>query len=199
MRSEKRVIYLATQNPKKIIELQAVLGSMWDVRSLASLDQEISWQETGTTFETNAQIKAEAVKPYTDACILADDSGLEVDALDGAPGVYSSRYSGLEGNDAANNTKLLTELQGIPEPQRSARFVCCLCFLDETRQVHFFRGTFEGRIGESPKGEFGFGYDPLFFPDNDARSLAEYSPEEKNKKSHRAQALHKFIEFIGDS
>ena len=121
----------------------------------------------------------------------ADDSGLEVDALDGAPGVYSSRYAGADGDDAANNAKLLAELAGVPDGERAARFACTLVFIDEDGTETVARGTVEGAIGHEPRGEEGFGYDPLFIPDafGGESALAEVSQEEKNAISHRGCAL----------
>ena len=194
--SEQRSIYLATKNRKKIKELQAMLPKHWLVKSFEDIDQSISWEETGTTFEENARIKVDAVSALVDGLVLGDDSGLEVDALEGAPGVYSSRYCGEEGNDSGNNKKLLTEIADIPQDKRQARFVCCLCFLDRNKTVHYFKGYCEGAIGDTGKGTNGFGYDPIFYPDGGERSLAEYSSEEKNSMSHRAKALELFLEHI---
>jgi len=137
----RRTLYLATQNEHKVEEFQAMLGSGWDVKSAAQLaletGQKISWDETGNSFVANSRIKALALRQITPSAVLADDSGLVVDALNGAPGIYSSRYAGSpEGPpraaaDAANTTKLLADLREVPEGKRTARFVCCLVFIDE--------------------------------------------------------------------
>ena len=172
---KQKSIYLATKNVKKISELQSMLPSDWQVKSFGDLNQSLSWEESGTTFEENAKIKVDAVSALVDGLVLGDDSGLEVDALDGAPGVYSSRYCGEEGNDSGNNDKLLTEMAEVPQDRRQARFVCCLCFLDKNKEIKYFKGHCEGVIGFSGKGTNGFGYDPIFYPDGKERSLAEYS------------------------
>lgn len=182
-------IILASHNRSKIKELQDILGSRCQVHDLQ--DYNAQWEEIGTTFSENALIKAQAIAQLTDLPILADDSGIEVLALQGRPGVFSSRYAGDPGNDAANNQKLLKELEG--QDQREARFVCCLCYLDEERQAHFFEGTCSGHIGYELKGDQGFGYDPLFYPQGSTRSLGEFDAQEKNQISHRYQAMKKWM------
>ncbi len=189
-----KVIVLATHNSKKIKELQDIIAHDCQIKDLSSFPTQ--WEETGQTFAQNALIKAEAVAKMTDLPILADDSGLEVAALQGAPGVYSSRYAGEDGNDRANNHRLLDELRG--QQNRQARFVCCLCYLDETRQAHFFEGSCEGHIGHEAQGKLGFGYDPLFYPKGSNRSLGEYSAAEKNQMSHRHHAIKEWLAFIKD-
>ncbi len=190
--SSKRIVYLATQNQHKLEELAAMLGDSWSVRPAFELG-DISWDETGTTFEANAKIKALAVKEHTGACVLADDSGLEVEALDGKPGIYSSRFAGTESSDADNNTKLISDLKAIESLPSAARFVCCLYLIDEKGAESSFEGFCEGMIIENPRGEHGFGYDPHFMIPSLNKSLAELSADEKNEISHRRMAIRKFL------
>jgi XTP/dITP diphosphohydrolase len=147
--------------------------------------------ESAPDFAGNAALKARALRARAPAgwWLLADDSGLAVDALDGAPGVRSARFAGADGDSAANNRKLLADLAGLPPEQRGARFVCVLCLIDPAGSEHFFTGTCAGRILEAPQGTGGFGYDPLFQPDGDTRSFASMPPAEKNHQSHRARAV----------
>jgi len=186
-----RRLYVATNNAHKQQELKALLGEAFDVRLAKELKPGLDWDETGATFADNARIKARTVKEHApDACVLADDSGLEVDALGGAPGVHSARYAGEQGDDQANNAKLLRELGGVPAAKRKARFVCVLCFIDEKGQETLFRGTCEGAIVEEARGAKGFGYDPLFLVENSGgRTMAELGEAEKNKVSHRGHAV----------
>ena len=151
-------------------------------------------EETGTTFEENAVLKAKAVYEKMKMPVISDDSGLEVDYLNGAPGVYSHRYAGENATDADRCSKLLSELSGVEKEKRTARFVCVICFIDENGTETVIRGTCEGYIGTEPRGENGFGYDPVFMYGD--RSFAEISAEEKNSVSHRADALRKFSETI---
>jgi XTP/dITP diphosphohydrolase len=178
---------IASTNKKKIREIREILTqlgiellTMDDVPDLEEPD------ETGSTFAENARIKARAVSEVTGLPTVADDSGLEVDALGGRPGVYSRRYS-EDGTDASNNAKLLAELQGIS--RRSARFRCAIVWIDGEEE-QLFDGTCEGAILHAPRGENGFGYDPLFAPDGmGGRTMAELTPAEKNAISHRGRAL----------
>ena len=204
-----RTIVLATANPHKVAELRAIFASVVDVHILGLADlpggaaRFTEPAETGATFEANARIKALSYAEQTGHTCLADDSGLEIDALGGPPprpGVISSHYStdGRETNitraqrDAANNARVLSELEGVPPERRSARFVCQICLALDGRILHESRGTFEGRIGVPPavpRGDNGFGYDPLFFVGPDfVRTSAEIPSDEKNRLSHRARA-----------
>lgn len=194
-------ILLATTNPGKLREIQAVLQlpgvELVDLGSLPAIPEPV---EDGDTFEANAILKARYYAAASGRWCLADDSGLEVDALGGAPGVRSARYAGIQGPrhvvDPANNARLLERLQGVPADRRTARFVCAMALADPAGTVHaLVRGTFEGLIlpeGESPRGVHGFGYDPLFLPDKipgaPGRTSAELSPDEKNAISHRGDA-----------
>lgn len=189
-------VLVATSNPHKLQEIRAVLAPLRiHARSLADAgaDHLPEPAEDADTFEGNARIKARCYAAATGDPCLADDSGLEVDALAGAPGVHSARYAGAHADraqrDAANNEKLLRELEAVPDDQRSARFVCAMCLAaPDGRVLAEARGTFEGRIARAPRGANGFGYDPLLELE-DGRTSAQLTPEEKNTRSHRAQAL----------
>lgn len=194
-----KTVIIATNNAHKVEEIETALNfEGWEFKSLKEAGIESSPEETGTTFEENARIKARAAHELTGAAVLADDSGLVVDALNGAPGVYSSRYAGEDGNDGANNTKLLHELEGVPDEQRTARFMCVLVFIDEDGSETVAQGSVEGRIGYELKGDGGFGYDPLFRPEcfNFDCTLAEVTQENKNKVSHRGNALRELKKVL---
>ncbi len=190
----KRLI-IASNNAGKIREFKELLSPFgFEVISMrdAGFDEEIV--EDGETFEENAHIKARAVWEATKTPTIADDSGLEIDFLDGAPGVYSHRYAGENATDEDRNNKLLSELSGIPEEKRGAAFVCEICYIDEVGTEQYVRGECRGKIGYEPIGENGFGYDPLFMYGE--KSFAEISAEEKNKISHRADALRKLCSIL---
>ena len=189
----KRVI-IASNNAHKVDEIEHALDFPgWEFLTLRQAGIDSNPEEDGGTFEANARIKAQAARVAAGgACaVLADDSGLEVDALDGAPGVYSSRYAGTDGDDEANNAKLFRELADVPDEHRTARFVCTLVFIDEDGRETVARGTVEGHIGHELRGENGFGYDPLFLPDEfgGAMTFAEVPQAEKSAISHRGNAL----------
>jgi len=187
--SKHQKIVLASGNPGKIREIQAILA---DHPIVPQSDFSISdAEETGTTFVENAIIKARHAARHSGLPAIADDSGLVVDALDGAPGVYSARYAGLGSSDLDNLQKLLKELDGVPEAQRSARFICVLVFMlnaDDPTPV-IAEGIWEGRILTRPAGSNGFGYDPVFWVPTHHCASAELQPEVKNVLSHRGQAL----------
>ncbi len=189
-------IIIATKNDGKVREFRKLLQPLgYEPVSLKDegIDAEIN--EDGDTFEENAHIKAKEIYKLSGLPVIADDSGLEVEFLDGAPGIYSARYAGEGATDEERNQKLLDEMQGVDAPLRNARFVCALyCILDDKKE-YCVTGTLEGFIGEEPKGEHGFGYDPIFMIDEDT-SLAEVSEEEKNKISHRANAMKKLLEEL---
>lgn len=191
------IMYLASNNSHKADELRAMLKGRFDVRLAKELKPGINWEESGATFEANAQIKAETVRQYTQERVLADDSGLMVDALRGAPGVLSARFAGKDGDDQANNAKLLEEIELIPEKMLTARFVCVLHYIDEAGKGHSFRGECPGRIIKSPRGEHGFGYDPLFLVEGTELTMAELPAERKNEVSHRRRALDRWVGFLG--
>lgn len=187
-------IYLATGNPGKVADFRGIGLPVEMLPGFASLPP---IAETGETFEVNACLKAEHYSRFTDAMVLADDSGLEVDALQGAPGVYSARFAGMHGDDAANNRLLLQKLQHVPQPQRSARFVCVLALAQHGQTIATFRGAAEGRILDAPRGSGGFGYDPLFYSPAAGASFAELTPERKAQFSHRGAAARAMLEWIG--
>lgn len=187
-----KTVIIATNNAHKVSEIESALNfEGWEFKSLKEAGIDSHPDETGTTFEQNARIKAQAVHEISGMAVLADDSGLIVDALDGAPGVYSSRYCGVEGDDKANNAKLLRELAQVPDSDRTARFACTLVFIDDDGSETVAEGFVEGHIGHEERGNEGFGYDPLFFPEayHGEKTLAEVSQEEKNAISHRGAAL----------
>lgn len=189
-------LMFATSNQHKVEEVRAILGPLGIVvRSLAELESVPDEpEEDGATFEDNARLKARYYARALEMTCVADDSGLEVDALGGAPGVHSARYAGTSGSrderDAANNRKLLDALRHVPEAQRQARFVCVASVADASGKILAeARGTFEGRIADAPRGTNGFGYDPLLYLADRGCSSAELTPEEKNARSHRGQAF----------
>lgn len=195
-----RKIVIATNNAHKADEISHVLGM--DGLEFVTMRQagiESDPVEDADTFEGNARIKALAAhEAGGGVAVMADDSGLVVDALDGAPGVYSSRFAGEDGNDAANNALLLERLKGVPDDKRTARFVCTLVFVDEDGTEKVATGSVEGRIGHAERGSEGFGYDPLFYPDayEGRLTFAEVPQSEKNLISHRANALRAMKEML---
>ena len=193
-------LLIATTNRAKFAEIQSFLKDLpVTLRSLQSLGQWPPVIEDGATFEENALKKARTLARYSGCLTLADDSGLEVDALYGAPGIYSARYCGEEGNDDKNNEKLLKELQDVPEPQRTARFVCALalCAPDPPEGKEWLvRKSCEGRIALARNGENGFGYDPIFFFPPIGKTFGEIDRETKATVSHRGKALKKLAEAL---
>lgn len=187
----KRVI-IATNNAHKVTEIADVFSGLgWECESLKDAGLVSDPEETGTTLIENARIKARAAHELAGCAVLADDSGLLVDALDGAPGVYSSRYAGEDGNDQKNNELLLKNLKSVAAKDRTAHFSCVLVYIDEEGNETVAEGRVEGLIAFEPKGTEGFGYDPLFLPDDfgNERTFAELGLAEKQKVSHRARAL----------
>lgn len=196
-------IIVATRNPGKVGEFQAMLGRLgYDVESLLDYDTAPETEETGSTFEENAELKSKEAAAYFGHAVLSDDSGLEVDALDGAPGVYSARFAGEDKSDAANNALLLEKLADTPADQRTARFVCALSLAKPSGETLTVRGTMEGQIGFEQKGTNGFGYDPLFLIPALNQTAAELTKSEKAAISHRGQALKKLeaalTTFLGE-
>jgi XTP/dITP diphosphohydrolase len=193
-------VLVASNNRSKIPEIIENLSmDGWQFFPLHSLGIAEIPEETGKTYAENARIKARAARlPERPMAILADDSGLEVDALDGAPGIRSARYGGERTTDQRNIMKLLDELQDVSEDQRTARFVCHVAYLDEEGREITAEGVCEGRIALTPRGRGGFGYDPVFLPReiDDGRTMAELSPEEKNYLSHRGKALRALREKL---
>ena len=190
-------IIAATKNKGKIREIEAITKQFG--MEVVSRDEagvpDVEVEETGATFEENSMIKARAIMELSGKPTIADDSGLEVDCLGGAPGVLSARFAGVDGDDKANNEKLIQMISEYPEEERTARFVSVITMVFPEGDFIQVRGTVEGRITTEPKGDGGFGYDPLFMPDGQAkgkeRTFGEYAPEEKNKVSHRGNALVK--------
>ena len=185
-------VLLATNNAHKADEIRNALDMPgWEFVTLGEAGIASDPVEDADSFEGNARIKALAAAQASGMASLADDSGLVVDALDGAPGVYSSRYAGEDADDAANNEKLLRELADVADEERTARFVCTLVFVDEQGRETVAEGCVEGRIGHVERGSEGFGYDPLFFPDEfaGAMTFAEVPQSEKSAISHRGRAL----------
>lgn len=190
-------ILLATQNLGKVKELQELLqGEDIKVISLCDLENWEEVEETGATFAENAALKARVAAERTGLVTLADDSGLEVDALMGAPGVYSARYAGEPKDDERNNEKLLKELEGVPEEERAARFRCALVIVTPKGEEFLTEGAVEGRILRERRGKEGFGYDPLFYLPDFSRTMAELNVCQKNKLSHRAQAFQKALPIL---
>ena len=168
-----------------------ILGNSFKVSDLSMLPEAPEVEETGGTFLENATLKALAISGLAPGLVLADDSGLEVDVLDGRPGVFSARFAGPDATDAANNLKLIEELSGVPRDRRKARFRCVIVLARGGKALEQFEGTVEGHLLEAPRGESGFGYDPLFVPDGYEQSLAELGSVVKNALSHRARAMEK--------
>ena len=191
-------IIIATKNKGKAKEFKQFFAPHCiDAISLLEISEEIKdIDETGNTFAENAMIKAEEMRDLLQQPILADDSGLEIDALDGRPGIYSARYAGEEKNDQANIDKVLDDLRMVSFTKRTARFVCVLAVARPGHTTIYRTGTCEGFIALSQKGDNGFGYDPIFIPNGYTCTMAELSSEEKNKISHRSKALEKLEEWI---
>ena len=190
-------IILATQNQGKIKELQELLADETiDILSLQDIENWEDVEENGVTFADNAALKARAAVKKTGLIALADDSGLEVDALNNAPGVYSARFAGEPKDDERNNDKLLQELESIPDGSRTARFRCALVVVTPEGEEFLTEGSVEGQILRQRRGQKGFGYDPLFYVPEYARTMAELTLTEKNKLSHRAQAFRKVIPIL---
>jgi XTP/dITP diphosphohydrolase len=188
-------LVLATGNAGKLREMREILAP-WqvDVRSLAEFTASAA-DETGLTFVENALLKARFAARVAGLPAIADDSGLEVDALHGAPGIYSARYAGAAADDAANNARLLRELESVPDAGRGARYRCAMVYLrwPEDPAPVIAQAAWEGRIGRDLRGSGGFGYDPLFLVDDGARTAAELAPGDNNQRSHRGQALRGLV------
>jgi XTP/dITP diphosphohydrolase len=190
-------IVLASRNPKKATELRTLLEPMGvRVVPLDAIPGAPEVEETGATFEANARLKAEAARDAAGLPALADDSGLEVTALGGAPGVRSARFAGEEADDAANNAELLRRLADVAEADRGARFVSVLAFAAPGAETRLFRGETSGTILAAPRGAGGFGYDPLFLSDDLGITFGEAPPERKHAVSHRGRALEAFLAWF---
>ncbi len=188
----EKTIVIATGNVGKAKEFAALFGAAgYEIKTLKDFPDLPDVAETGTTFEANARLKAETISQLIQQPVLADDSGLCVDALSGMPGVYSARFAGEQKSDAANNAKLLHELYDVPDEKRGAHFHCTLVFAAPQKDSLVVSADWYGRIGRIPRGDYGFGYDPLFIPDGMEKTSAELLPAEKNHLSHRGQAMAK--------
>ena len=196
MENQLPVMGVASGNAHKLQEIGAMIGGYYRAVPMgeAGFSDEIA--ETGATFEENAALKAETVSRALGLPVLADDSGLMVDALSGAPGVYSARFAGEHGNDPKNNALLLEKLRGVPDEKRTARFVSVIALAVPGKKTLLFRGECEGVIGHVAKGHNGFGYDPLFLCGD--KTFAELTADEKNAISHRARALEKLKRYLDD-
>ena len=188
-------LYLATQNKHKIQEISALLKGRFSVQSIVDLGQVDDIPETGSTIAENSFQKADYIANKFGVTCLSDDSGLEVDALNGEPGVFSARFAGPQKNDQDNMALLLQKLRGFEN--KAARFVTVLTFHSEGK-FYQFEGEIKGTIIDQPRGKFGFGYDPIFVPNGYEKTFAEMSMEEKNAIAHRAMALEKFVKFIDE-
>lgn len=194
-----KTILIATKNVGKAREFEYLFKKYgYDIKTLLDFPEIEDVPETGLTFEENAHQKAEAISKELQTIVLADDSGLEVDALDGAPGIYSARFAGEHGNDEKNNLKLLEELKNVPTDERTANFHCSLVLVAPDKEPLAVEGKVKGYILEEPKGEHGFGYDPLFYVPELEKSMAELTSEEKNEISHRANAIKQLEEELTD-
>ncbi len=188
-------VILASNNKNKLREMAQILMPFgMEVISQRDAGADFEVEENGTTFRENAEIKAMAVYERLNMPVIADDSGLVVDALGGAPGVYSHRFAGENASDRDRSLKILSELENVPDDKRSARFICEICYIDESGEKHFFTGSCEGFIGIEERGENGFGYDPIFCYGD--KTLAEMTDDEKNKISHRGNALRLFSKYL---
>lgn len=191
-------IVVATNNKGKLAEIRRMLPQ-YNVLSQREVGADIDVEETGTTYEENAALKARGVRPYTDRLIIADDSGLEVDVLSGAPGLYSARYAGEGTTPDDGMKKLLKNLNGVQFEKRGAQFVCCMVLLDNSGEVHSFRGECRGYILNEKRGDKGFGFDPVFWVDEYDKTFAELDGDIKNKISHRHKALEKLACYLNEN
>lgn len=192
-----KTLLIGSRNRGKAAELSALLEELdWDVLTLNEFPEVPEPVEDGATFEENALKKARYFSERFGVCCVADDSGLVVDALGGAPGVFSARYSGLNATDVTNNEKLLAALKDVPEQGRTARFVCCAVLVCPGSEPHVEMGLAEGSIAGSPRGGRGFGYDPLFVPAGFDRTFGEMEISEKHSLSHRGKALRKLRAYL---
>ena len=192
----KNIIF-ATGNKDKMREIREIMADCGvQIQSMKEAGIQVDIVEDGKTFEENALIKARAIAAHTDAIVLADDSGLEIDYLNKEPGIYSARYMGEDTSYRIKNANLIERLNGVPDEKRTARFVCAVAAAFPDGSVKTVRGTMEGRIGYEEKGENGFGYDPIFYLPEYGCTSAELSMEEKNKISHRGKALRAIKEEL---
>jgi len=191
-------LLVATRNAHKTEEIQRILGPQFNVTDLAAHPEIPHIAESGTTFQENALLKAVAVSKRMPGFVIADDSGLEVEALGGAPGIHSARYAGMNATDQEKTDKLLEELTrvGATKNARRARFRCVLALACKGNVLGAFEGIIEGQIADRPHGSHGFGYDPIFMPEGFQQTFGELAPAEKNQLSHRARALERLRTFL---
>ena len=190
-------VIMATNNVDKLKEIRQILkGTDVEVVSLREAGIDVAIEETGTTFDENAVIKAEAIRDLTGEITLADDSGLSIDYLDGAPGVYSSRFMGEDTSYDIKNSAILEMLADVPDEKRGARFVCSMAIAYPDGETRLFRGVMEGRIAYEIAGDEGFGYDPIFFLPERGCTSAQLTPDQKNAISHRGKALRQAVEAL---
>lgn len=189
-------IIVASNNKGKIAEYKSMLEPLgYNVLSQSEAEINIEVEETGTTFEENAFLKANAIYELKHTAVLADDSGIEVEYLNGEPGIYSARYKGLE-TDEEKRRYILKQLEGVSEKQRKARFVCVIFFIKQNGEKIVVKGIYNGKIANEEKGNNGFGYDPIFIPEGRNITVAQMTKEEKNSESHRAIALNKLVKEL---
>jgi XTP/dITP diphosphohydrolase len=192
-----RALLLATSNPHKLGEFRAIFASLpLRLLSLNDLQLNIEVEETGATFAENAELKASAYAQASGMLTLADDSGLEIDSLRGAPGVQSARYLGRETTYEERFRRILEQLKGLPVDQRTARFRCVIALAEPSGNARIVEGVIEGVIADSPRGDNGFGYDPIFYLPELGKTFAELAPEHKNRISHRARAAQAARELL---
>lgn len=190
-------VIIASGNQGKLKEFKELMKELpVEVKSLKDFPEVADIVEDGVSFVENAYIKAKAVFDATGCLSIADDSGLEVDALNGAPGIYSARYAGEGKDDQANNEKLLQELNEVPKEKRGAQFHCAIVAIDQKGKRYDAEGIVRGEILRAPQGKNGFGYDPLFYIEEFGRTTAELSMDEKNKISHRGKAVRQIVEIL---
>jgi len=194
---KRKTIVIATRNKGKLREFRSILADGYDeILSLADFDEVPEIKETGLSFRENAFIKAKTTSDFLGMDAIGDDSGLVVDALEGAPGIYSARYAGEGSSDNENNEKLLYELKG--EKNRNARFVCCIALVLAGGTQEFFEGECHGQIIQQKRGQSGFGYDPVFYVSQYGKTMAELGPDIKNRISHRAIASEKLLSYFAN-
>ncbi|PWW19690.1 XTP/dITP diphosphohydrolase [Cytobacillus oceanisediminis] len=190
-------VIIATKNAGKAKEFERMFKPLgYEVKTLLDYPDFHEVEETGTTFEENAILKAETVSKAFKRMVIADDSGLMIDALEGRPGIYSARYAGEEKNDQKNMDKVLEEMENTPDNSRQARFYCALAIAAPGKEALTVAGTCEGFILREKRGAHGFGYDPIFLAEEKGKAMAELKPEEKSQISHRAKALKKLEELL---
>lgn len=189
-------IIIASNNKGKIKEFKKILEPLgYNVFSQSEAGVNIEVEETGTTFEENAKLKARAIYNLMHTAVLADDSGIIVDYLNGEPGIYSARYMGLQ-TDEERRRCVLYKMKDAKKEDRTARYVCCICYIEENGKENIVNGIWEGIVADKEYGENGFGYDPIFMPNGSDKTVAQMLPEEKNTISHRAMAIQKLKELL---